>query len=215
MTRLFTPIRVTLLIGLLLAFIAGLVLVPVGTLLPVHWGPSGAADQYLPREWALMMPLIVVAGLWALFIAMTWLARPADLEAGRSGFGVALAGLTAIFLVIEVAMVLTGMGMPVNMVQALGFGIGVLLVMLGNAMPKSQPNSLVGLRLPTTLRDAANWQATHRLTGMLCIIGGFVLMVAALMVQAPQLIWWLLACVLLPMLAGSLYSLRHARRHNS
>lgn len=213
MTPLVTPIRVALLAGLLAAFVAGLVLVPAGTLLPVHWGLSGEADGFLPREWALLIPLLMVAAVWLIFLGIGRFASPENVAAGRYATGVVVTALTALGLVIETVTLLIGIGVAVNMVQVLGLALGVLLVVLGNAMPKSQPNSFVGLRLPTTLADAGNWQATHRLTGLLCIIGGIVLIVAALLLPPPVLIWWLLGCVFLPILVGVLYSLRYARQH--
>lgn len=214
MIRFFTPIRIALLAGLAAAFVAGLVLVPAGTVLPVHWGPRGEADGFLPREWALLLPLLLVVVVWAIFLIVARFARPEDFAAGRYSIGVVLTALTALALVIEVVTVLIGTGVAINMVQVLGLAIGVLLVVLGNAMPKSQPNSFAGLRMPTTLRDPANWQATHRLTGLLCIIGGVVLVAAALLVPPPGLIWWLLGCVLVPIAIGVVYSLRFARQHS-
>ena len=212
MTSFFTPLRVALLVVLVAAFVAGLLLVPAGTMLPVHWGPSGEADGFLPREWALLMPLLMVAVVWGVFLVVGRFGKPADLAAGRHSYGVAVTAITGLALVMEVATVLIGVGVPVNMVQVLGFALGALLVGLGNVLPKSQPNSLAGIRLPTTLRDPANWQATHRLTGLLCIIAGLVLIVAAALLPAPALIWWLLGCVFAPILIGVAYSFRYARK---
>jgi uncharacterized membrane protein len=212
MRPLFTPIRIALLVALLATFTAGLVLVPAGTMLPVHWGVSGEADGFLPREWALLIPLLMVVLVWAIFYVVGRVAKPSDAAAGRHTAGVVITALTGLALVLEAATVLTGIGVAINMVQVLGLALGVLLVILGNAMPKSQPNSFAGLRLPTTLSDAANWQATHRLTGVLCIIAGLMLIAAALLLPAPTLVWWLLGCVFVPILIGVVYSLAYARR---
>lgn len=212
MSPFFTPIRVALVVALVAAFVAGLLLVPAGTMLPVHWGPSGEADGLLPREGALLVPLVMVAVVWVIFLAVSRFARPADLAAGRHSYGVVVTAITGLALVMEVATVLIGIGVPVNMVQVLGFALGALLVVLGNVLPKSQPNSFAGIRLPTTLKDPANWQATHRLTGLLCIISGLVLIVVAALLPAPSLIWWLLGCVFVPILIGVLYSLVYAKR---
>jgi len=212
MSPFFTPIRVALLVVLVAAFVAGLLLVPAGTMLPVHWGPSGEADGFLPREGALLVPFLMVAVVWGVFLIVGRFARPADLAAGRHSYGVVVTAITGLALVMEVATVLIGIGVPVNMVQVLGFALGALLVGLGNVLPKSQPNSLAGIRLPTTLNDPANWQATHRLTGLLCIIAGLVLIVAAALLPAPALIWWLLGCVFAPILVGVAYSFSYARK---
>jgi uncharacterized membrane protein len=212
MSPFFTPIRVALVVALVAAFGAGLLLVPAGTMLPVHWGLSGEADGFLPREGALLVPLLMVAVVWVIFLAVGRFARPSDLAAGRHSYGVVVTAITGLALVMEVATVLIGIGVPVNMVQVLGFALGALLVVLGNVLPKSQPNSFAGIRLPTTLNDPANWQATHRLTGLLCIVSGLVLIVAAALLPAPSLIWWLLGCVFVPILIGVMYSLVHAKR---
>lgn len=212
MSPFFTPIRVALVVALVAAFVAGLLLVPAGTMLPVHWGPSGEADGFLPREGALLVPLVMVVVVWVIFLAVSRFARPADLAAGRHSYGVVVTAITGLALVMEVATVLIGVGVPVNMVQVLGFALGALLVVLGNVLPKSQPNSFAGIRLPTTLHDPANWQATHRLTGLLCIISGLVLIVVAALLPAPSLIWWLLGCVFVPILIGVVYSLVYAKR---
>ena len=212
MSPFFTPIRVALVVALVAAFVAGLLLVPAGTMLPVHWGPSGEADGFLPREGALLVPLVMVAVVWVIFLAVSRFARPADLAAGRHSYGVVVTAITGLALVMEVATVLIGIGVPVNMVQVLGFALGALLVVLGNVLPKSQPNSFAGIRLPTTLHDPANWQATHRLTGLLCIISGLLLIVVAALLPAPSQIWWLLGCVFVPILIGVVYSLVYAKR---
>ncbi len=212
MKTLFTPLRIALLAGLAAAVVAGFVLVPPGAMLPVHWGISGAADAYWPKELALLMPVVMAALVWGLFLVLPRLAKAAELDAGRHPLGVVLTSLTALALLIEAATVLIGVGVEVNMVQVLAIAIGAGMVVLGNALPKSRPNSLAGLRIPTTLRDPKNWHATHRFTGMLVIGGGVLLLIVALVAPVAALVWWLLACVLLPLAAGVLYSLALARQ---
>ena len=56
--------------------------------------------------------------------------------------------------------------------------IGVLLIVLGNYMPKLQQNYTVGIRVPWTLNSTENWNRTHRLGGKTFILGGFLLIIA-------------------------------------
>lgn len=212
MNALLNPLRMLLLAGLLGTAATGFVLIPPGTTLPIHWGPSGVADGFAPRELALLLPLAMAAFVWGLYVFLPRLARPGDMEAGRRPLAVVLTAITALALLLEVAIVLVGLGVGVNVVQSIALAMGVLLIVLGNAMPKSQPNSVAGIRIPSTLGDAANWQATHRLTGVLAIAGGLVLVVAALLVPTAVLIWWLLGCVFAPIAIGVGYSLTLARR---
>jgi uncharacterized membrane protein len=149
--KMLNPLRITLLACLAVTTVAGFVLVPVGTMLPVHWGISGTADAFWPRELALLMPVVLAALVWGGFLLLPRLAQSAELEAGGYPLRVVLTALTALALLIAVATVLIGLGVAVNMVQLLAIAIGALMLFLGNAMPKSRPNGLAGIRIPTTL----------------------------------------------------------------
>ncbi|MBN9308583.1 MAG: SdpI family protein [Devosia sp.] len=205
--------RIILLAVLLGAVGAGFALIPAGTRLPIHWGANGLPDGFASRETALLWPVGIVAFVWAVMLILMRVAPAGETKGGRHATGVVLTGLTGLFAVIEIVTVLIGLGFEIEMVRALGFALAVLLVVLGNALPKSQPNSIAGIRIPTTLGDPANWQATHRFTGWLCMAGGVALAVAAALAPFALLIWFLVACVAVPMIAGTLYSRRLARRH--
>jgi uncharacterized membrane protein len=212
MTRFFTPFRLVLLAALALTVAAGFALVPAGTVLPVHWNINGEADGFLPREWAILWPAIIVALVWTIFITVDRFMTAEQREAGAYIMSVVLTVLTATFLGIAAATVAIGLGLPVSMVQVVAVAMGLLLLVLGNAMPKSRPNGYAGIRMPSTLRSETNWLATHRLGGWLSIAGGLILLVAAFTVPATHLLWWVIGCIVLPMLIASGYSLWLARR---
>ena len=51
MTPFLTPLRLALIAVLAVVAIAGLVLIPAGTQLPIHWNLFGEPDLFAPREW--------------------------------------------------------------------------------------------------------------------------------------------------------------------
>jgi len=212
MIRFVTPLKLVLLVALVAAIVAGFVLIPPGASLPVHWNFAGEPDGFLPRDWALLVPAAATALVWGIFLVVDRLATPADKEAGAYVVSVVLTALTALMVTIAVATVLIGTGRATNMVQILAVGIGILLLVLGNAMPKSRPNSFAGIRMPSTLHSETNWAATHRLGGWLTLAGGVILLIAAFVLPANLLVWWLIGCVIVPMLIASAYSLVLASR---
>jgi len=122
----------------------------------------------------------------------------------------------ALFLVFEVATVMIGIGVAVDMTRVVVLGVGALFVVVGNELPKTQPNHVAGIRLPWTLRDPANWQATNRLGGILMMIAGAVMMVAGLvMVEAMVRIGVLLGAAVLSLLIPTIYSWRLSRRRGT
>lgn len=52
--------------------------------------------------------------------------------------------------------------------------VGVMLVVIGNMLPKSRPGFFIGIRTPWTISDTDNWIATHRLGGKLMMLIGLV-----------------------------------------
>ncbi len=213
MTPFLSPIRLALVLALAAAVVAGFVLVPAGASLPIHWNIEGVADAFAPREVALLIPVAMVALVWLVFALVGRFGRRAELDAGRHVTSAAITLVIALALVIELATLAIGLGQDVDIVRLIAIAFAVLLVVLGNALPKSQPNSYAGIRIPSTLRDPANWQATHRLGGVLAIAGGLVLLVAAFAIPTGQLIYWLLACTFIPMLVAILYSIGRGGRN--
>jgi uncharacterized membrane protein len=207
--------RFHLLVFVVLAAIAVVAFykIPAGVDLPVHWGFDGKPDEVWPRVPALLVFPGLGVVLIGLFAAIGRLAAPAQLDPGRYILEAALTGVLGLFCAIEFAMILLGIGSDIDMIRVIAFAVAVLLVLIGSALPRSQPNAYAGIRLPWTLHDADAWRAAHRLAGVLYLIAGVALGVLAwLRPEPPELLPGMLAAVLLPPVIGGLFSLMRARR---
>lgn len=211
--KLISPLSWLLVAAIVACAIAGFLMIPADTSLPVHWNLFGEADFFAPRNLALLLIALPVFLALAGCAAIPRLMSVERYQAGRHIMQAILPALLALLLAIEAAIVLIGIGVAVDIARILALAGAVLLIAIGNALPKSRPNSLAGMRLPWTLDDPANWQATHRLGGMLMLISGVLLMVLALLTGNPSiLIALLLAAFLVPTIAATIYSYRLARR---
>lgn len=210
---LHTPPNIVLGLLLVVTTVAGFALIPSGTVLPIHWGLMGEADGFLPREGALLvLPTIAVLTV-ALLVAVQHFAGEARRYAARFAIAATIPALLFLSAAIQVAIVLIGTGHEINMVRVVVIGVGLIFVVLGNVMPKTQPNWVAGIRLPWTLADATNWQATHRLAGLLMMLGGAAIVVAALATShAPTLLAVTIVGALGPMVVASIYSYQLAHR---
>ncbi len=61
-------------------------------------------------------------------------------------------------------------------------GIGVLLVVLGNIMPKIRRNSLIGIRTKWSMANDSVWRKSQRFSGIAAVIAGFVMIILALFI---------------------------------
>ena len=78
----------------------------------------------------------------------------------------------------EIELAGAGYALPMSTIAPLA--VGVLLMVLGNYMGKLRRNFFMGIRTPWTLASEAVWERTHRMAGWLFVLGGAVMVVAAL-----------------------------------
>jgi uncharacterized membrane protein len=75
------------------------------------------------------------------------------------------------------------LGYPVAMQRVVPAGVGVLLVVIGNLLPRARPNWFVGIRTPWTLSSDRVWEKTHRVGGQVFVAGGILIVLAAFVMQ--------------------------------
>lgn len=181
--------------------------VPEGTMLPTHWNAAGEADAFAPALEALLMPAGIFAIVAVLFALIPRIEPLQDrLEASAPVLRASWIGLMVLFALLSATVGLPAWGieLPVNMVIV---GVGLLLVVLGNALPKSRPGFFVGIRTPWAILDTDNWIATHRLGGKLFVIAGLAIIIVALFPLDPDYTAWVvLGTVLTAAFVPFLYS---------
>lgn len=57
--------------------------------------------------------------------------------------------------------------------------IGILLIVLGNYMPRIKFNWFVGIKTPWTLSNEEVWKGTHRFAGYMFVIAGVLIVISA------------------------------------
>ena len=63
--------------------------------------------------------------------------------------------------------------------------VGTLLVSVGNLLPTTRPNVLVGIRTPRSLRSRPFWMEINRVGGYVTVALGLVMIVAAVVLRHP------------------------------
>lgn len=179
---------------------------PAGTMLPTHWNAAGEADGFSPALEALLFPAGMVLVLSALFAFIPRLEPLQDkLESSAPVLRATWIGILFLFALIELAIGLPayGIDVPVNIIM---LGVGALLIVLGNALPKSRPGFFVGIRTPWAILDTDNWVATHRLGGKLMLLAGVAIILGALLLPPEWQIAVTIGSVLIAAFVPFLYS---------
>lgn len=189
---------------------------PVGTLLPVHWSATGEPDRMADASVALALPVLVCVLVSGLLFAIPKLEPLQDgLDRSASLLRTTWASLLALMTLMElfVAAPAFGLSLPASVPLV---GVGLLLIAIGNGLPKSRPGFFIGIRTPWSLIDDDNWVATHRLGSRTMIAAGAMIALGAVLPLAPAarvLLFW--AAVATAVIPPVLYSYLHWRRAGS
>lgn len=107
---------------------------------------------------------------------------------------------------------LYALGVHVDMACTAELLVSVLFIVIGNYLPKCRQSYTMGIKLPWTLNDEENWNATHRFGGRVWMGGGVVMLVLSLLGVARNK-GVLLGLILVMVLAPTAYSYLYYRRH--
>lgn len=157
---------------------------------PTHWNLKGEIDGWSGRAWGAWMIPVMITLLWAL---MRWLPsidpRGSNYVKFGGAFEVIMVSVMLFMLAVHAIVLRAALGFPVAVDRVMPFGVGVLLVVIGNLLPRARSNWFVGIRTPWTLSSDRVWEKTHRFGGRLFVIGGIVIAAAAALgVRGTQLI---------------------------
>lgn len=66
--------------------------------------------------------------------------------------------------------------------------LGLLMIVMGNYMPKCKRNTSVGFKMPWTLANEENWNKTHRFGGYVMMVVGALIMLTALLPEMAMIV---------------------------
>ncbi len=159
---------------------------------PSHWNLQGEVDSWMTKPWGPLMTPLIATFMLAVFLVLPRLdPRRANSDYIAEVRRLALNLLTCFFAVLEVAVLGSALGWPVQADRVMLVATGLLFIGLGNFMPRIRSNWLVGFRTPWTMDNERVWRATHRVGGRALVAAGAMIALGALL--APGVRGWMVA----------------------
>ena len=154
--------------------------------IPMHWNMRGEIDGWGGPATAFLLP---AAGM-GIVLLMEILPRLDPRRANWEKFGGEvrlIVNVLVLFLAwIEVTTIgAWTFGWKVDGGRATTVGMGVLLMVMGNYLPRIRSNWWMGIRTPWTLSSDRVWRDTHRLAGRTFVAAGGVSILAGLVLPGP------------------------------
>ncbi len=172
--------------GIVLAIMVGFstwawLQVPADASLPVHWNMAGEPDRYGGKfEALLLLPLVSTAVVILFSLIRRIDPLHANIERSGQAYRATLLGILFVLLVLHIGAVLNAVGYVVNIGLIAAPAVGIMFIVMGNYLGKIRRNYMFGVRTPWTLSSELAWNKTHRLTGKLFVVAGFLILLACL-----------------------------------
>ena len=171
---------------------------------PTHFNAAGEVDGWSSKAFGVFgLPLILVAFQWLCVVGSLKMDPKAENLQGKM-FSLVLWIIPVLSVVMNALVYCTAMGMDMKVQIIVPLLVGLLLVIIGNWLPKCKPTWTLGIKLPWTLADEDNWNRTHRFAGPIWVAGGMVIMLCALIGGA--FLWVIPAALAAMVLAPTVYS---------
>ena len=153
--------------------------------IPIHWNFAGEVDGYGNKFiGTFMVPLIMIA-LW---LAMIYLPKIDPKKENYNKFDKSYklfqSILLTFFFIIQIIVILSAMGYNISINRAMPIVSGVLMILIGNYIPKAKSNFFYGIKTPWTLSSEVSWRKTHRLGGKLFVLSGLISIVSQFIFNA-------------------------------
>ena len=75
-----------------------------------------------------------------------------------------------------------------NMGQFIWIAMGILLVVIGNILPKSRMNSVIGVRTTWSMYNEETWSKSNRFGGIVLMVTGIAMVITSLILKESALI---------------------------
>jgi uncharacterized membrane protein len=167
------------------AVVASAVVYPnLPTTIPTHWDMLGRPNGWSSRVWgAWVMPIFLLATYALMRVLPAIDPRGSNYIKFGGAFDGIIVSIMLFMLGMHIIILRAALGYPVAMQRVVPIGVGVLLVVIGNLLPRARPNWFVGIRTPWTLSSDRVWEKTHRVGGHVFVAGGILIVLAALAMQ--------------------------------
>lgn len=207
-TLIFTSIII------LMPIIAGLLLWDqLPERMATHFASDGTANGWSHRGFVVFGLPVFLLITQILCMAGT-LADPKKSNINDRLFDLVLWLIPVISVVANLHIYTFSLGYQINASTYMGIFIGVVFIVIGNYLPKCRQNYTMGIKLPWTLDDEDNWNATHRMAGYLWILGGFVMILNAFTNYEWMMLVSIAVMVLVPTIYSYLYYKKHGKRED-
>lgn len=148
---------------------------------PIHFDANGNIDGWSNRAMAVFgMPAIMLGAHITCLLALCIdpkLAKDEEQAKNRKILALVFWLCPIIGMVVNVCIFMIALGMSINVTKIMFLFTSLVIIVIGNYLPKCKQNYSIGIKVPWTLDNEENWNKTHHMAGKLWMLGGIILII--------------------------------------
>ena len=161
--------------------------------IPAHYNSAGVVDRMGSKYESLLWPA-TTAFMGGFFLLMTRFVKTASEKKVLHIISIVI----ELFFVVQVVYFMVksirydptaaAPDMNADVGRMAGIAIGIVLIVLGNFMPKISRNKLFGLRTTWTLKSDVVWQKSNRFCGISGVVCGLLMVLSAALLPSSAVL---------------------------
>lgn len=156
---------VTTLVCLLPLVFSALVYAELPDQVAIHFNAAGVPDNFASKAFAAFgLPLLLT--LLNVVLQITLKADPKR-DPNERIYHISRWLIASLNLFLTPLTLLIALGKPIEVQRVVPMAVSILLLIIGNYLPKCKQNYTIGIKIPWTLASEYNWRKTHRFAGWL------------------------------------------------
>ena len=149
---------------------------------PTHWDWQGQVNDWQSRPLAVAFLPMLALVIWGAMRALPSIdPRRANYSKFQPTYDFVIGATVTMMALIHLAVLASALGAPVPIHRVIPIAVGLVLVAIGNQLPRARSNWWFGVRTPWTLSNDRVWERTHRVAGYLMTACGAVMIIGAFM----------------------------------
>lgn len=154
---------------------------------PLHWGFDSQVRYGAKNSVWLLGALPIVFTILTIFLPLIDPRRKNYAKFSRQYR--ALITFVNLFILIFLGFLLLEITYPgqISINRLVPIMLGILFIFIGNIMPKFKSNFYLGIKTPWTLSSDDVWYKTHRLAGILWVVGGVLIILSAFILDEKSI----------------------------
>lgn len=176
--------------------------------IPTHFGLDGTPDGWSSKAFAVFGIPFLMLGLHLLCLFGTAQDPKYD-NISEKIYALVVWICPVVSLLVMISCYGSALGWEMNITRYIMMGMGIIVMVMGNYLPKCRQNYTMGYKLPWTLDDEENWNKTHRLAGFLMVAGGILIIINAFL----QWVWLFFVIIMAEILVPTVYSFLYYKKN--